>query len=87
MSIPTICSFSENFVNHHKYLGLEEGDPVVGEVELLEVEALQHLVVVADQVDQVAVQVDHLKRLTLEIRTNNPIYLIANMKNFSFFQK
>ena len=55
MSIPTICSFSENFVTHHKYLGLEEGDPVVGEVELLEVEALQHLVVVADQVDQVAV--------------------------------
>ena len=50
-------------------------------------EALQHLVVVADQVDQVAVQVDHLKRLTLEIRTNNPIYLIASMENFSFFQK
>ena len=68
MSTPTICSFSENFVTYHKYLGLEEGDPVVGEVELLEVEALQHLVVVADQVDQVAVKVDHLKRLTLEIQ-------------------
>ena len=47
-------------------------------------EALQHLVVVADQVDQVAVQVDHLKRIR---NTNNPIYFIANMKHFSFFQK
>ena len=50
-------------------------------------EALQHLVVVADQVDQVAVQVDHLKRLTLEIRKNNPIYLIANMKKPFFLSK
>ena len=50
-----ICS------THHKDLRLKEWDSVVTEVEGDEVEVLEHLVVVADQVDQVAPQVDHLQ--------------------------
>ena len=46
---------------HHEDLGLKERDSVVAEVEGDEVEVLQHLVVVPDQVDQVAPQVDHLQ--------------------------
>ena len=48
-------------------------------------EALQHLVVVADQVDQVAVQVDHLKRLMTLKNADDSIYLMANI--IFFFQK
>ena len=55
------CGVWEQNPTHHKDLRLEDWDSVVAEVELDEVEVLEHLVVVADHVDQVASQVDHLQ--------------------------